>query len=138
MTLEELVSGTVFTYPYLWAHQATRGETAGRKERSVAVGIRLRPKYGQDRTLIFPITSKAPDEKALAIEIPASEKRRGGLDPGIRLWIILSDVNTDAPGKSYYLGSQRPMGRFSKAWFLSVIQLFIKHRRSIRITDRSR
>jgi hypothetical protein len=138
MTFEELVSGTVFAYPFLWAHQAERGETEGRKDRPVVVGIRLRPEYGQDRVLLLPITSKAPQQQSLAVEIPDSEKRRGGLDVMMRLWIVIDDINIDEPGHSYFLSSQRPLGRFSNAWFLTVMRTFIKHRRAIRATDRTR
>lgn len=137
MTFEDLVSGTVFPYPYLWGHQAARGETEGRKERPVVVGIRLRPEYGQDRVLLLPITSKEPEAGRYAVEIPEGEKRRAGLAPGSRLWIILDDVNTDRLGKSYYIASARPMGRFSRAWFVPLMRKFVENRRAMHITDRT-
>jgi len=137
MTFEDLTSGTVFAYPYLWAHQAARGETEGRKERPVVVGIRLRPEYGQDRVLLLPITSKEPEAGRLFVEIPEVEKRRAGLAAGMRLWIILDDVNTDRPGRSYYITNARPMGRFSRAWFVPVMRQFVKGRHAARMTDRT-
>lgn len=137
MTIEELVSGTVFPYPYLWAHQAKRGETEGRKERPVVVGIRLAPKYGENRVMLLPITTKPPEAGRRAVEIPNSEKRRAGLDQGLRLWVILDDINIDRPGRSYYITSARPLGRFSRAWFLPVIREFVMNRLDLGVTDRT-
>lgn len=137
MTFEDLVSGTVFPYPYLWAHQADRGETEGRKERPVVVGVRLRPKHGQDRVLILPITSRQPDAGRHAVEIPDTEKRRAGLSVGMRLWIILDDVNDDAPGRSFYITNAAPLGRFSRAWFVPLMREFVKNLRDARITNRA-
>ena len=80
MTFERFVTGSVFTYPYLWGHQSDQGETEGRKTRPVVVGFRLRQKRGVDRIIILPITSQMPSPDRLASEIPEIEKRRAGLE----------------------------------------------------------
>jgi hypothetical protein len=36
-----LMTGSIALYPDLWARQARAGETEGRKERPVAVGVRI-------------------------------------------------------------------------------------------------
>jgi hypothetical protein len=51
------------------------------------------------------------------VKIPEMEKRRGGLDPTLRLWIILDEYNQDIIGQSFYLEPGPPLGRFSKAFF---------------------
>lgn len=89
------------------------------------------------KPVFLPITSKEPPPSRLAIEIPEAEKRRAGLAWDARLWIMLDDINTDVPGKSYYIRSQQPLGRFSKAWFYRVVETLIAQRRSIRSTDRT-
>jgi hypothetical protein len=95
-------TATVIRYPYLWARQANTGETEGRKQRPVAVGVRLKRPNG-DLVVFFPITTKQPEPSRFSAEIPAIEKRRAGLDQDLRLWIILDEFNTDIVGHSFYL-----------------------------------
>lgn len=76
MTFENLVSGVVIRFHFLWEREAVQGETEGRKPRPTVVGFRLR----NDRLLLFPITTKAPEPDRFAKEIPDTEKRRAGLD----------------------------------------------------------
>src|SRR5687768_11406342 len=137
MNFERFVTGTVFTYPYLWGHQAARGETEGRKDRPVVVGFRLRQKHGFERLVILPITTKMPDASRFCSEIPDNEKRRAGLDPSMRLWIILDDANSDTIEQSYYFRSQEPLGRFSKSYFVPLMQQLITRRENIAVTDRT-
>ena len=40
MSFEAIQTGCVIRYPYLWAQQAARGETEGRKDRPTVVGVR--------------------------------------------------------------------------------------------------
>ena len=82
--------------------EAHQGETEGRKDRPVAVGVRV-PRADGDLLLLFPITTKEPEATRFASEIPLIEKRRAGLDPSLRLWIVLDEYNTDVVGQSYYL-----------------------------------
>jgi len=138
MSFDRFVTGTVFIYPYLWDHEAQCGETEGRKDRPVVVGFRLRQKHGFERIVILPITTKMPEAERFASEIPDIEKRRAGLDASLRLWIILDDANNDVLEQSYYLRSQIPLGRFSKAYFVPLMQKLISRRESISLTDRTR
>ena len=61
------------------------------------------------------------------------EKRRTGLDPALRLWIILDEYNTDVVGQSFYLEPDPPIGRFSKAFFLPLAREFVARRKSLKI-----
>ncbi len=87
---------------------------------------------------MFPITTKQPEPVRFAAEIPATEKRRAGLDVDLRLWLILDEYNTDIIGQSYYLEPEPPMGRFSKAFFLPLVREFIARRQSLRGISRNR
>ena len=124
-------------YPYLWARQAAEGETEGRKERPVAVGVRLARPSG-DMVLFFPITTKQPEKGRFVAEIPTIEKRRAGLDADLRLWIILDEYNTDIVGQSFYLEPEPPIGRFSNAFFLPLLLEFIARRKSATEVSRVR
>lgn len=129
MSYDTIITAAVIRYPYLWARQAAAGETEGRKERPVAVGVRL-PRPEGDLVIFFPITSKQPAPARFATEIPAIEKRRAGLEPDLRLWIILDEFNADIVGRSFYLEPEPPIGRFSKAFFLPLLRAFIARRKS--------
>jgi hypothetical protein len=127
----------VIRYPYLWAREAARGETEGRKHRPVTVGVRLSRVEG-DLLVLFPITSKEPDAGRFAVEIPETEKRRAGLDAGLRLWIIFDEYNNDIVGESFYLEPEAPIGRFSKAFFLPLMRTFISRSKQASAISRNR
>ncbi|NGO53545.1 hypothetical protein [Allomesorhizobium camelthorni] len=127
----------VIRYPYLWAREAGRGETEGRKRRPVTVGVRLRRIDG-DLLVLFPITSKEPHAGRFAVEIPETEKRRASLDVGLRLWIIFDEYNTDIVGESFYLEPEAPIGRFSKAFFLPLMRTFISRGKQASAISRNR
>ena len=63
MSFDQILTGTLIRYPYLWVREAYDGETEGRKERPVAVGVRLARVDG-DLILFFPITSREPETAA--------------------------------------------------------------------------
>jgi hypothetical protein len=138
MAFESLVSGAVVRYPYLWRHQAESGETEGRKDRPVAVALRIGKVDGLESIVVIPITSKMPEPGRIATEIPHVEKRRAGLDPDLRLWIILDEANIDVVGKSYYLVDREPLGHFSKSYFIPIVKEFARHFRSVMKMDRTR
>ena len=138
MSLDELRTGCVIRFPYLWVREAARGETEGRKPRPVAVGVRIARRDGDDLLVLFPITSQQPSRDRFAAEIPEIEKRRAGLDATLRLWIILDEYNQDTTGQSFYLEPEPPLGRFSKAFFLPLMKEFIARRASTRGVNRRR
>lgn len=137
MSFDDIQTASVIRYPYLWVREAGQGETEGRKHRPVAVGVRIGRLDG-DVLLLFPVTTKEPEKGRFAAEIPATEKRRAGLDLDLRLWIILDEYNTDMIGRSFYLEPEPPIGRFSKAFFLPLVRAFVARRKSLRGVDRAR
>jgi hypothetical protein len=70
----------VVRYPYPLAREAQHGETEGRRERPVAVGVRvLGPDV--DLVLLFPNATKQPEASRFAVEVPAIEKPLPGSTP---------------------------------------------------------
>lgn len=130
MSYDQIQTASVIRYPYLCAREARRGETEGRKERPVAVGVRM-PRPDGDLVLFFPITTQQPEASRFEVEIPAMEKRRAGLDTDLRLWIVFDEFNTDIIGRSFYLEPEPPIGRFSKAFFLPLLREFVARRKSL-------
>ena len=136
MSLDELRTGCVIRFPYLWVREAERGETEGRKPRPVAVGVRIARRNDDDVLVLFPITSQPPSPDRIAAEIPEMEKRRAGLDATLRLWIILDEYNQDTINQSFYLDGEPPLGYFSKAFFLPLMKKFIASRGRTRGVNR--
>ncbi len=134
---DDIQTAAVIRYPYLWHREAGKGETEGRKERPVAVGVRIARADG-DLVLFFPITTKQPERDRFAFEIPAIEKRRAGLNADRLLWIIMDEFNSDVIGHSFYLEPEPPIGRFSKAFFLPILREFIARRKSLTEVSRHR
>ncbi len=56
---DDIQTAAVIRYPYLWHREAGKSETEGRKERPVAVGVRIARVDG-DLVLFFPITTRQP------------------------------------------------------------------------------
>jgi hypothetical protein len=127
LSRDDIRTGSVVRYPYLWSRQAEGGETEGRKLRPTTVGFRI-PKAGGDVLLLFPVTTREPEPGRFAVEVPDIEKRRGGLETDRRCWIILDEFNEDVIGSSFYLLPDPPLGRFSKAFLLPVLRRFIAER----------
>lgn len=121
MSYDDVQSGCVIDYPYLWHREQAQGETAGRKRRPTAVAVRLARKDGQDALILFPLTTTEPEPGRHSVEIPEMEKRRAGLDRDVRIWMMLDEYNYDVVGRSFYLEPTPPRGSFSKAFFGPVL-----------------
>lgn len=119
MSFEDIQNGSVIRYPFLWSREAEAGEIEGRKKRPTVVALRTNDEESQVEVLyLFPITSQPPAGNVVAMEIPETEKKRAGLEADKRLWVLLSDYNRDVINESYYLEPKRPIGTFSRAFFL--------------------
>jgi hypothetical protein len=116
-------TGSVIEYQYLWKREAASGEAEGRKRRPVAVAFRVSGGTN-DIVYLMPITTKQPDSAVLAVEIPQIEKRRAGLDPVLRQWIILEEFNADIIPGSYVLEPDAKIGTFGKKFFRSVMAIW--------------
>ncbi len=129
---DDLKSGDVISYPYLWRREATRGETEGRKNRPVVLVLRL-PVMNKIYLYLFPITSKQPLKDQESIEIPSLEMKRIGLSSMNKSWVMLDEFNRDILGESYYLEpNKKPLGRFSTRFEALIIQAAANYLRSKR------
>ncbi|WP_245491075.1 hypothetical protein, partial [Mesorhizobium sp. M2A.F.Ca.ET.037.01.1.1] len=114
MSYDDIRTATVIRYPYLWAREARAGETEGRKERPVAVGVRVVRADG-DLVLFFPITTKEPEKARFAVEIPAIERRRAGLDADRRLGFEIEGLADEIGVELVEDDPQPPIGVESRA-----------------------
>lgn len=93
MALPEPEPGLVISYAYLWHHEQDGGREEARKDRpSVIVLAVERTTDGTTVVVVLPITHRAPDDAAAAVEIPPAIKRHLGLDAE-RSWIVVAEGN---------------------------------------------
>jgi hypothetical protein len=115
MANEPPPQGAVILYPYLWASERDTGETEGRKPRPACLILRVRdPDQAIHHLFLLAITSQPPRRTQTAIEIPDTERRRGGVMRYPRAWVIVSEFNYDVAERSWYYDPRTPaLGRFS-------------------------
>ena len=116
-------AGEVYDYPYLWKREQLGQETEGRKPRPCAFIAAVADQAGQVHLFILAITGSfggAGD----AIEIPAIEKRRAGLETQKQLWVVIDEYNHDIFGKSFYVVPSQKIGQFSPAFSHRVLARF--------------
>jgi hypothetical protein len=83
--------GLVISYAYVWEYEAQRGQEEGRKDRPCVIALAVeRQTTGETLVTVLPVTHKAPDVTAAALEIPPGVKRHLGLDFQ-RSWIVVSE-----------------------------------------------
>ena len=93
MALPEPEPGLVISYGYLWHHEHASGQDEGRKDRPAVIVLAAeRASDGAIVVTVLPITHRAPDDRAAAVEIPPAVKRLLSLDRE-RSWIVVSEGN---------------------------------------------
>lgn len=125
MSYDQFQSGVVVYYPYLWAREADRGETSGRKSRPVVVAIRVVRAGKPDLLALLPIATQPPASGRIASKIPDTEKRRAGLETSLEQWIMLDEYNAEILPGTYYLEPQKPLGRFGDAYLRPLLTDFL-------------
>ena len=126
MSAEVPPPGTVIAYPYLWASQRDHGESEGRKDRPVCLLLSLHDLAQHVHHLVLlAISSQPPASDQIALEIPDTERRRGGLTRYPRAWVVISEYNYDIAEQSfYYNASIAPLGRFSAPYLREIATAF--------------
>jgi hypothetical protein len=98
VTLPKPVPGLVIRYAYLWHDEFLEGREEGSKDRPCALVVATTSQDGQITATVLPITHSEPRAPSLALEIPATVRKRLGLD-GARSWVVFSELNRFAwPG----------------------------------------
>jgi hypothetical protein len=118
------LQGSVIAYPYLWASQRDHGEREGRKDRPVCLLVAV---HVQDvhHLMLLAISSQPPAPDQIALEIPDTERRRGGLMRYPRAWIVVSEYNYDIAERSFYYNPNvTPLGKFSTAYLREIATAF--------------
>jgi len=133
-------TGDVWRYPHLWAWQAERGETEGRKPRPVTLANATASASDTTRLHLLPITDTSPDTGQDALEISATELRRAGLTEAKRFWIVVDDHNRDTFETSFHFEPDARIGRSSRTFPRQIAARFqaaYLHRKTARDVERS-
>jgi hypothetical protein len=126
MTRKMPPQGSVIVYPYLWASQRDTGESEGRKERPTCLLLRIHdPTHDIHHLVLLAISSQPPAPDQIALEIPDTERRRGGLTRYPRAWIVISEYNYDIAERSFYYNPNAdPLGTFSAPYLREIAMAF--------------
>jgi hypothetical protein len=108
-------------YPYLWHRERDRGEETGRKARPVCVAIAMTDPAGLTHLALLAITGREPSRDQKAVELPALEVRRIGLQSHKRAWVIVSEYNYDILERSYGLEPPREAPKRLSPGFLKAV-----------------
>lgn len=82
-------AGMVLHYSFLWKHEAERGQSEGAKDLPVVVVVLL---ADGEEVVVAPITTKAPEPDAPAIEAPSRVRAHLKLDAA-QSWISLATLD---------------------------------------------
>lgn len=118
-------AGNIWRYPYLWAWQARRGETEGRKGRPVTLAAIIPVNDKETRLYLLAITGTVPTIDQDALEVPATEIRRAGLSEFKKLWVIVDEHNRDTLETSFYFEPNAQVGAFSKTFTKQIAARFL-------------
>lgn len=78
----------VIRYSFLWQRESMKGQEEGRKDRPCVIVVATK----NDRVAVVPITTKQPDLKTPALELPAQIGKQLGIGDR-RSWIIADETN---------------------------------------------
>lgn len=92
MAIPDPHPGLVIRYSYLWQSEHAAGREEGVKDRPCAVVLARQVVADKTLVTVVAVTHTPPSDVAGAIEIPATVKRRLGLDD-LPSWIVLTEVN---------------------------------------------
>lgn len=123
--------GLVVLYDYLWGEEAAAGRLNGRKLRPACIVLVTTDQAGGHLVRYAPITHLRPRAKDDALEVPADEKRRLGLDDQPS-WVIVSELNREV----WPAGLGRIPGRNGEFVFGRVSDNFLRRLLSMIVAKR--
>jgi hypothetical protein len=86
-------AGSVIRYTYLWADEHSAGREDGRKDRpALVLALAVRAEGGATQLLVLAVTHTPPRDPRDAVQFPATEKKRVGLDDA-PAWIVTTEGN---------------------------------------------
>ena len=125
MTADEIRTGLVISYRFLWGREQAAGADHGRKARPTCVVVPVTAKG--DLVALFPLTTQEPGPDRLSVRVPETERRRLKLRGTVPSWILLDEGNSDVLPGSYHVEPityDPPVdayGHFSEAFMRQVL-----------------
>ena len=127
MTADEVRTGLVINYRFLWPREQAQGVEHGRKARPACVVVPITAKG--NLVALFPLTTQEPGPDRLALRVPDTERRRLKLRGTGPSWIMLDEGNSDVLPGSFHIEPIKydppihTYGRFSDAFVRQILQV---------------
>ena len=127
MTADEIRTGLVISYRFLWDRERAAGAEHGRKARPVCVVVPVTAK--SNKVALFPVTTQEPGLDRLSVRVPETERRRLRLRGTAPSWILLDEGNIDVLPGSYHVEPitydppVHAYGYFSEAFMRQILQV---------------
>ena len=99
MTADEVRTGLVISYRFLWGRERDAGADLGREARPACVVVPIATEG--NRVVLFPLTTQEPGSDRLAVRVPDTERRR--LRGAAASWSLLEEGNTDVLPGSFHV-----------------------------------
>ncbi len=138
MTADEIRTGLVISYRFLWDRERAAGAEHGRKARPACVVVPVTAKG--DLVALFPLTTQVPGPDRLSVRVPETERRRLRLRGTAQSWVLLDEGNTDVLPGSYHVEPitydppVHAYGYFSEAFMRQVLQVLAAAIRTKQLT----
>jgi len=106
--------GSVIRYAYLWADESAAGrEDAGKDRPALVLALAIHQDNGETEVLVLAVTHSPPRASNDAVDFPADEKRKLGLDQPPS-WIVNTEANAFTwPGPDIRPIPSHAPGRFT-------------------------
>lgn len=136
------IRGTVIRFSYLWKKEADQGQAEGQKDRPAV--LLVSHSHVTDECIVVPITHSPPYDPAKAVELPAAECLRLGLDAD-RCWVVLDEYNVftwpgpdlrAVPGKEPVTATYGKLSRGTFEKILGLAQTLLRAKLARRVPRR--
>jgi hypothetical protein len=125
-----LLSGTVFHYPYLWGYEEDAGIEHA-KDRTSCLAISTIGQGGIVFLVIVAISDQASDDVMASLEVPETEIRRAGLNPGRKAYVHVNECNIDPLDLSWNFNpNAKQLGRFGKSFTEKIVASIARNLRA--------
>jgi hypothetical protein len=129
---DDVCTGTILTYPYLFPEEADRGREDGFKLRPTVVAVRA-PRDGGDILFLLALSTTPPRPDQAGFLLPP-----GDVGVGKKVWVRLDSVNVGVIGRSVALAPNAITGRLSAGTTRRLAEAFREHVAMMRRVRRDR
>ena len=132
---DEISSGDLVIYPFLWSWESRRGIVQANKMRPCVALMRFDDETNDPAVILLAITTKPAMDWHDRMAIPPEECVRVGMDPGRGATIALNDMNIERIFCSRRLREKVPLRSFSPMFMADLAARFTEVMRGRRVSQ---